>query len=454
MSRSFKEYHPEQMFLLPPSLKDWLPESHLVYFVCEVVDQLDLTEILRAYEEGDGRGQPAYHPAMMVKVLFYAYCVGVPSSRKMETRTYEDVAFRVIAAGQHPDHDTIAAFRNRHLKALSDLFVQVLQLCRQAGLVKLGHVALDGTKVKANASKHKAMSYGRMCEREKALEREVAELLREAQQVDEAEDKRYGQSRRGDEIPPEWRFRESRLKKIREAKEALEREAKEAARRAGKIDADDQVLVPGRGRRPMHPPGVPKPNDQRNFTDPESKIMKDSTTKGFVQGYNAQAAVDRKAQVIVAAEVTDEANDKEQVEPMVAQMEVNLGERPKELSGDSGYYSEANIQRLEARWIAPLIPPGKTKHTDKEEPPLRGRIPQSLSMKERMRRKLRTKRGRAKYKLRKGIVEPVFGQIKQVRGFRAFSLRGLEKVRGEWRLICTTHNLLKLFRFGDSFPGG
>ncbi len=454
MSRAFKEYNPDQMFLLPPSLKDWLPEDHLAYFVCEVVDQLDLSEILRAYEEGDGRGQPAYHPAMMVKVLFYAYCVGVPSSRKMETRTYEDVAFRVIAAGQHPDHDTIAEFRNRHLKVLSGLFVQVLLLCRQAGLVKLGHVALDGTKVKANASKHKAMSYGRMCEKEKELEREVAELLRKAQQVDEAEDKRYGKGRRGDEIPPELRFRESRLKKIREAKEALEREAKEEARRAGKIDDNDKVIVPERGRRPTHPPGMPKPKDQRNFTDSESKIMKDSTTKGFMQGYNAQAAVDRKAQVIVAAEVTDEANDKEQVEPMVEQIEVNLGERPKELSGDSGYYSEANVKRLEAGLIAPLIPPDKTKHTDKEEPTLRGRIPKSLSIKERMRRKLGTKRGRERYKLRKEIVEPVFGQIKQVRGFRAFSLRGLEKVRGEWRLICTTHNLLKLFRFGYSFSGG
>lgn len=445
MSRSFKEYNPDQMFLLPPSLRDWLPEDHLSYFVCEVVDQLDLSEIAKAYEEGDGRGQPAYHPVMMVKLLFYAYCIGIPSSRKIETRTYEDVAFRVISAGQHPDHDTIAEFRNRHLKALSGLFVQVLLLCRQAGLAKLGHVALDGTKVKANASKHKAMSYVRMCEKEKELEREVAELLAQAQDMDEAENRQYGKGKRRDDLPEELKFREVRLKKIREAKEALEQEARQKALAANEIDDGNK-----QGPRYKHPPGVPKPTDQRNFTDPESKIMRDSTTKGFVQGYNAQAAVDGKAQVIVAAEVTDEANDKRQVEPMVDQIEENLSDQPEELSCDAGYSSEANIKFLEGLLIDPLIPQDKKKHTGREQPVPRGRIPASLTTMERMRRKLQTKRGREKYKLRKEIVEPVFGQIKQARGFRAFSLRGLKKVRGEWRLICLTHNLLKLFRSGYS----
>ena len=434
MSRQFKTYNPEQIFLLPPSLKEWLPEDHLVYFVSDVVDQLDLSGIMRTYDRGSSRGQPAYHPAMMVKLLFYAYCVGVPSSRKIEGRIYEDIAFRILAASHCPDHDTISEFRNRHLGALSKLFVEVLLLCRKSGLVKLGHVALDGTKVKANASKHKAMSYGRMCEKEEELEHEVEELLRKAQTVDEDEDRTYGKGKRGDVLPEELRFKESRLKKIREAKEALEREAKDKAEGTiNNMDKSNQPVVPGQ-------------KDQRNFTDPESKIMMDSATKGFVQAYNAQIAVDSKAQVIVAADVTDEANDKRQVEPMVDQIKGNLSDKPKELSADCGYYSETNIEFLRTESIDPLIAPDRRKHTDQEEASPRGRIPNSMSIKERMRRKLQTKQGRERYSLRKEVVEPVFGQVKQVRGFRAFLLRGLEKVRGEWRLICLTHNLLKLYR--------
>jgi transposase len=441
MVKRFRPYDPEQMFLLPPSLREWLPEDHLAYFVSDVVDQLDLREMRASYKREDPRGQPAYHPAMMTKLVMYAYCVGVPSSRKIERRTYEDVAFRVLAAGHHPDHDTIAEFRKRHLKVLGELFIQVLRVCQEAGLVKLGHVALDGTKVKANASKHKAMSYGRMCEREKELEREVGELLRQAEEIDEEEDRLYGKGRRGDELPEELRFRQSRLKKIREAKEALEREEREA---------HDPVSLVGmkRCRKRKHPPDVPKPTEQRNFTDPESRIMKDTTTKGFIQGYNAQVAVDAKAQVIVAAEVTDEPNDKNQVEPMVQQIENNTSDTPKELSADSGYYSEANISLLQDRGIEVLVPPMKKKHTVKEPAAPRGRIPSHFSTRERMIRKLRTKRGREKYKLRKEVAEPVFGQIKQVRGFRTFLLRGRGNVRCEWRLICATHNLLKLFRSG------
>jgi len=453
MPKRFRDYNPDQMFLMPPSLRDWLSEDHLAYFICDVVDHLDLSLIMRTYEES-GRGQPPYHPAMMVKLLFYAYCVGIPSSRKIEARTYEDVAFRLIAAAQHPDHDTIAEFRSRHLKALSGLFVEVLLLCRKAGLVKLGHVALDGTKIRANASKHKAMSYGRMCEREKELEREVKELLGRAREVDEEEDRLYGKGKRGDELPDELRFRESRLKKIREAKEALEREAREKALKEGRINDDGRPVKPKGGRKPKFPPGVPKAKDQRNFTDPESRIMKDPASKGFVQGYNAQAAVDGKSQVIVAADVTDEPNDKKQIEPMLGQVEKDLGQRPGELSADSGYYSENNVQFIQGMGIEPFIAPGRDKHTEKEMSAPVGRIPAYLSIKERMRRKLRTKRGKAIYGRRKEVVEPVFGQIKQVRGFRAFSLRGLEKVRWEWRLICATHNLLKLFRSGYAFETG
>lgn len=439
MSRQFKEYNPDQMFLLPPSLRDWLPEDHLAYFVSDIVEHLDLSDIMKSYEVGDGRGQPGYHPAMMVKLLFYAYCIGVASSRKIERKSYEDVAFRIISAGYHPDHDTIAEFRNRHLGELSRLFVEVLLLCSKAGLVKLGHVALDGTKVKANASKHKAMSYGRMCEKEKELEREVEELLSMARKADDAEDRLYGKGKKGDELPEELRFKESRLRKIREAKEALENEAKEKF-----LKEED----------PKEGSDVPRAKAQRNFTDPESKIMKDSTSKGFVQGYNAEVAVDRKAQIIVAADVTDEANDKRQVKPMISQLKDNLGKKPKQLSADSGFYSELNIEFLETELIEALVAPGKKRHTEKETAQPRGRIPKSLSIKERMRRKLATKRFGERYKLRKEIVEPVFGQIKEVRGFRAFLLRGLEKVRGEWRLICLTHNLLKLYRSGYVVASG
>jgi len=447
MEIRFKPYAPEQMLLLPPSLREWLPEDHLAYFVSDVVDELDLSEIEGAYET-DRRGQPPYHPRMMTKLVIYAYCVGVPSSRKIETRTYEDVAFRVLAAGSHPDHDTIATFRKRHLKALSGLFVDVLHLCHEAGLVKLGHVALDGTKVKANASKHKAMSYGRMCEKEKELARQVKELLEKAESVDAEEDRRYGKGKRGDELPEELRFREGRLAKIREAKQALEEEAKAKARAEGKLDEHDEPKPPKRGRAPKTPPGTPEPKDQRNFTDPESRIMKDSTTKGFIQGYNSQAAVDAKSQVIVAAEVTDEPNDKKQVEPMVKQIEANLGSKPKELSADSGYYSEANVTVLESEEIEAFIAPEKKKHGQRNMTAPRGRPPNGLTVKDRMARKLRTKRGRRKYGLRKEVAEPVFGQIKEARGFRQFLLRGLANVRGEWRLICLGHNLLKLYRSG------
>jgi primosomal protein N'' len=295
--------------------------------------------------------------------------------------------------------------------------------------VKLGHVSLDGTKIKANASKHKAMSYGRMNEKEKELEREVNELLRKAESVDAEEDKRYGKGIRGDELPEELQFREKRLARIRQAKKALEeRVAKEA--------------------EPSQKEKQPKPKDQINFTDPESRIMKDSSTKEFMQGYNAQAAVDATSQVIVAAEVTIQSNDKKQLEPMLAEVKENCNAVPKELSADAGYYSEDNIAHVQAKGIRPLIPPGNTRHTDVKSIPPRGRIPKQLSMKERMERLLRTKKGRKAYAKRKETVEPVFGQIKDVRGFRRFLLRGLDSVKAEWQLICLTHNLLKLYRWG------
>ena len=356
------------------------------------------------------------------------------SSRRIARRLHEDIAFRVLAANNTPDFRTVSDFRKDHLAVLGNLFVQVLALCQRAGLVKLGHVALDGTKVKANASKHKAMSYRRMKDKEAQLESEVAELLRRAEEVDDEEDRRYGKDQRGDELPEELAFRESRLKKIREAKAALEAEAQAAA---------EQAESEGRKH-----PGVPGDKAQRNFTDPESRIMPGPGGRDFQQAYNCQAVVDSECQVIVAAEATNQATDKQQAVSMVEQAIGNTGAVPKEVSADAGYYSAKAVEGLSALGVDPFIAPDKTRHGQTIPPAPRGRIPANLSARDRMRRKLRTKRGRQRYGLRKETVEPVFGQIKQGRSFRQFLLRGLEKVNREWSLICTGHNLLKLFRFG------
>jgi transposase len=450
--KTYRPYEPEQIMLLPPSLKEWLPQGHLAYFVLDVVSQLDISQITVVYED-ERRGAPAYNPRMMVAILIYAYCVGVPSSRKIARRLEEDIAFRVLAANNRPDFRTISDFRKIHLKALKGLFVQVLRLCQKAGLVKLGHVALDGTKMKANASKHKAMSYDRMTKEEARLEAEVEALLKQAQETDEREDAEHGRNRRGDELPAELAFRESRLKKIREAKEALEREAREKAEaRKREIEARE-AEGPRHGPRPKEPDPTPDPKAQKNFTDPESRIMPSSGDKGsFVQGYNCQAAVDGQGQVIVAADVTQETNDKKQAEPMLKQAGSNAGKVPEKSSMDAGYFSEDNVAKVEGLGTQAFIPPDRQEHGKAIPAAARGRMPKSLSAVDKMRRKLRTKSGRETYAKRKGIVEPVFGQIKQGRGFRQFLLRGLEKVKGEWSLICSTHNVLKLWKAGFS-PG-
>jgi transposase len=430
MSKTFRPYEPDQSFLLPVSMHEWLPSGHLAYFVTDVVDQLDLTAILERYEREE-RGYPPYHPRMMVKVLLYAYCIGVPSSRRIAKRLEEDIAFRVLAANNTPDFRTISDFRKDHLHALAALFIQVLKLCQKAGLVKLGHVALDGTRMKANASKHKAMSYKRMKEEEDRLEAEVKELLEKAEAIDKAEDREYGEDKRGDELPEELAFREKRLKKIREAREALEAEAKREAKLAKKA-----------GKKAT---GIPDNKAQRNFTDPESKIMPAPGGKYFEQAYNAQVVVDSANQIIVAADVVDETNDKKQAIPMMKQVKRNTGKLPRELSADTGYFSSEAVADLTADNINAYIPPDRAQHKKQIPAAPRGRIPKGLSIADRMRRKLRTKEGRARYGLRKELPEPVFGQIKQARGFRQFLMRGKKKAKGEWQIICTGHNILKLF---------
>jgi len=430
-------------------MREWLPEGHLAYFVSDTIDEMDLTEIEGVYERNLA-GYPPYHPHMMVKVLFYAYCTGVFSSRKIARKLDEDIAFRVLAAGNRPDFRTISDFRKLHLAALKKLFVEVLTLCRRAGLARLGHVALDGTKQKANASKHKAMSYSRMKEESARLESEIAELLSTAECVDEEEDVRYGKDTRGDELPEELRLREGRLAKIRQAMAELESEAKEAAKQeASEVDSSEDNREPKKRNRPKKPPsGMPDDKAQKNFTDPESRIMK-STDKSFIAGYNAQAAVDSEYQVVVAAAVTNQAADSVHVEPMVDRIEENCGQLPDEMSLDAGYYSEANVEHLESKKIDVYMPPCRLKHREyrnaKPEP-----VTDESTTRERMKSKVLTDEGRAKYGLRKQTVEPVFGQIKRCMGFRGFSMRGQDACEAEWNLVCAAHNLLKLFRYGAS----
>jgi hypothetical protein len=357
----------------------------------------------------------------------YAYCVGVFSSRRIQRRLVEDVGFRVLAAGNEPDFRTIADFRKTHLTALSGFFEQVLRLAQELGAPRVGRVAVDGSKVKANASKHKAMSYQRMGEKQRQLRAEVTQLLAQAEAADAAEDAEYGADRRGDELPAELQRRESRLKRIREAKRVLEARAKEEAAAAGQPSDSAK----------------PDPKAQYNFTDPESRIMKGPD--GFVQAYNVQIAVD-DLQLIVGQAVTQDTNDKKQLMSMITTIAQQSGDTPTQLLADAGYCSDANLTAIADTNIDAYISTRKQKHGERPGPCPRGPLPTSATITERMSRKLHTKAGAAVYAARKAIVEPVIGQIKQARGFRQFLLRGFEKVQGEWSLVCTTHNILKLYR--------
>jgi transposase len=430
MAKTYRPYSPDQMFLLPPSLKDWLPENHLVYFVSDVVDQLDLSKIESVYERDD-RGQPPYNPRMMTKILVYSYCTGIFSSRKIQKRLIEDVAFRVLAAGNQPDFRTISDFRKIHLEALQGLFEQVLKLALTAGAIKLGRVALDGSKVKANASKHKAMSYKRMKDDEKNLRDEVKQLLTQAKVTDDEEDSRYGKDKVGDELPEELSRRETRLQKIKEAKRALEQRAREEAKKSDKTEDTEKTVVPA-------------DKAQYNFTDPESRIMKGAD--GFVQAYNAQVVVEESCQLIVAQSVTQEANDKKQTIPMVELIKEQSGQVPTQLLADSGYCSDENLTILENKPVDVYIATGRQKHGKRNQHCKPGPLPKDATRVEKMARKLQTKAGSDIYAARKSIVEPVFGQIKHARGFRQFLLRGIKKVKGEWALVCATHNILKMYR--------
>ena len=503
--KSFRPWNPEQTLLLPPSPVDWLPENHLVFFLLDLAAELDLEAIHSYYRQKDPRGEKAYEPRMMVVLLLYAYCVGVPSSRKIEKACWEDAAFRVLTGNQQPDHSRISDFRRRHLDALAGLFIQVLRLCQKAGLVSLGTVALDGTKVKANASKHKAMSHERMLKSERQLEAEMRALLRKAEIIDAQEDGQYGKGNRGDELPVELQRRSSRLEWIRKAKAELEAEAAAAKARqrkeqASEAEADaaaaeasgdaqlskqssrrargarkrandtqklalqtaqaaglasavltgdlDPVAMPQR-MLPTDATGNPKPTAQRNFTDSDSHILKGAD--GWIQGYNAQAAVDADHQIIVAIGVSNQPSDAVHLLPMLERIQANTGELPDSFIADAGYCSTANLKACEDRGLNAYISTSRQQH-GKRPRPSRGRVPKDLDARGRMERKLRSKAGQAIYAVRKTVVEPVFGQIKGARGLDRFRLRGLEKVNGEWALMATTHNILKLFRASLATP--
>ena len=452
-AKTFRRYDQSQCYLLPPSLDEWLDEDDEARFVSEVVENLlDLSPVYSSYESASGA--PPYEPRMMLKLLLYAYATGVTSSREIERRCKRDIAFRWLAANTAPDYRSISRFRRRHLDALRPLFLQVLGLCAKAGLVRLGRVALDGTKLVANASRHKAMSYDHIVPKIEQLQAEVDAMLAEAEAVDQAEDEAYGEDRRGDEIAPELARRESRLQKLRAAKEALEAEAREKA----EATARDKAETAGKSEEEVTAAGVaaagkakPKPSAQRNFTDPESRMMK--TNHGFDYAFNAQAVVDEQSQVVLAAEVTQEAGDVDQLVPMTERSEENLAEAgvsgsPKTLLVDAGYCSEENLEAAEGLNPDVLCATGRERHGEKFQKTPRGPVPKNATRREKMARRLRTKKGRADYARRKAIVEPVFGQIKEQRGFRRFSLRGKENVSREWKLVCAVSNLLKLFRTG------
>jgi transposase len=455
--KAFRPYGPDQVLLMAPVLREWVPEGDLAHFVSDLVDSaLDLSAIYAAYEEE--RGYPPYDPRLMLKLLIYGYANGVMSSRKLEAATHRDVAVRMLCAGQHPDYRSIARFRQRHLEALAELFVQALRLCRQARMVALGALALDGTKLRANASRHKAMSYERMAKREAELVAEVAALrenvgalLADAERTDAEEDERFGSDRRGDELPQELQRREGRLAAIREAKAALEAEAAERER-------ERRAELQEQGKKPRRPPNgrdpfAPKPKAQHNFTDPESKIMKTSDGS-YHQCFNGQALVDSSAQVIVAAELSDEAPDAHQLEPALGQLAENLqaidAELPDDaaLTADAGYFSEENVDIAAEHGLDPHIATGRFKHSEPQAPAPRGPVPKGATPKQRMARKLKTKKGRAVYARRKAIVEPVFGQMDTVQDARRLLLRGKQAARAQWRFHCAIHNLLKLHRAG------
>lgn len=435
MPTRFRAYAPDQNLLLPVSLQDWLPEDHLAYFISDVVEELDLSVFYAPYQ-GDGRRKMPYEPSMMLRVLIYGYASGVFSSRQIARKLEEDVAFRVLAAGNFPRHRTICEFRKRHLNDFKAVFVQVVQIARVAGLVSLGTLTVDGTKVRANASKHKAMSYGRMSGEAQRLSEEIESMCDQAQSTDDSEDARLGVERRGDELPEELQHRQGRLAKIQAAKARLEAEQREADERRGRHPDDARRPPGGRGGSYKRDFGVPEDQAQSNFTDPESRIM--NTSDGFQQCYNGQLAVDDAFQIIVGNELTANANDQGMLLGLLDQVEESLGGQPERLLADAGYRKENDFERLEARQIDAYICVGGEGKTNREIDATKYPATQRMS------HKLSTPEGKERYRERKHLVEAVNGWIKHIVGFRRFSIRGRQGASGEWDLVCLATNLRRM----------
>jgi transposase len=462
MSKRFRVCSLDQQFLMPPSLQDWLPENHLARFIADVVNELDLSSIYAEYERKDGRGLSAYHPLLITRLLLYGYCIGTTSSRKIEQGTHDNVAFRYLSADQHPDHDTLAAFRQQHLEALAGLFVQALRLCQKAGLVKLGNVAIDGSKIKANASTRRSVGYEKISEREQHWRSEVERLLNQAQQTDQDEDQRYGVGQPADPLPDDLASAQKRLQRLQQARTELEQEAKEQLqaavndlplRKAGRPSKAEQASKTTKSRqqrdketkrRIRAAKNAAAPSRQYNFVDADSRVMKDNGPKAFVQGYNVQIAVDAHAQIIVAAEITQQTTDRQQLVPLVKSVRSSAQATPETITADAGYWDTTSLLDPSLQGIQVLVTPDSNPQPPGAPlPPTAPRNEQAI----RMREALASQEGKARYALRKSTVEPVFGQIKEARGIRRFRLRSLPKVTSEWKLICATHNLLKLFRF-------
>ena len=478
----FRSYDRSQLFLLPPSVDDWLPAGHLARFIPDVVSHLDLRELIGRYGDAHEGGAPAYDPAMMVSLLFYAYCVGLWSSRRIERATYEDIAFRFVSGNSHPDHDSICSFRSLHIAAISKLFVQVLMICREAGLVKVGDVVVDGTKILASASGQKTMSYRRLCDIERLVRAKVDELLRSATNTDAAEDARRGHGDRDDHLPKELATAQSRLAAIAAAKSRLEERAlaeareQEAASRKRVEERKIQEEQSGkkkRGRRPAVKELEKLLKDRlahmrENLTDRDSQLMQDGATKGIIQAYNCQSVVDAHAQIIVAANATTDPNDKQQLVPMLNQAKKNLGQCPVRASADAGYFSRAAVTDASLSDIDLYISPSRADDEEsivedfaKTEPTAGLQEPEPFrtdpkpnpktlagQAADAMRKKLQTTEGSKFYRARGAVVEGPFGQIKEGRGFRRLSMRGKEKADGEWKLVCMTYNILKIWRSG------
>jgi len=434
MPTSFRTYTPNQSHLLPPSPKDWLPEGHLANLVSDVVDDLDLRKFYIPYE-GDGRRNRPFDPRMMIKIIVYGYAVGVRSSRKIAKKLHEDIAFRVLASENFPAHRTISDFRQQHLKELGRLFVKVVRLAQEIGLLKIGTLAIDGSKVKANASKHKSMSYGRMKQEQRNLKQQIKKILEEAEAIDAYEDELYGKDNTGDELPEKLRRREDRLAEIAAAKKRLEQRQAEEDKKRGRKPRDGKKSAKG-GRNYKRNFGVPEDKAQENFTDPDSRIMKGS--EGYVQAYNGQIAVDEASQLIVAAGLTQNAGDNGELIPILEEAERITGQAPDQVLADAGYKGEENFKQLESKQIDGYISLGREGKKIKYIPD------KSSPASRRMHKKLRSPPGKTRYKRRKAIVEPVFGWAKEILGFRRFSLRVLEKVRAEWDLVCLALNMKRI----------